>query len=188
MRADHAGNADLRRHLRLELLGSGAVGHRADPHPVKHAVVGAHLFDEGAEALLPHGVRAMLNPCADCVQIQARDVNIAHFVKHSAAYDVLHLAQHRLAVIVKHVDPREAERCSRLRKAFQHATDQRLLGGGHAVERNAPAAFEIADQAVFCRAQDSRGRDVLLFENEWSIRLACENNEGLELAETANRL
>ena len=38
------------------------------------------------------------------------------------------------------------------------------------------------------RAQDSRGRDVLLFENEWSIRLACENNEGLELAETANRL
>ena len=38
------------------------------------------------------------------------------------------------------------------------------------------------------RAQDSRGRDVLLFENEWSIRLACENNPGLELAETANRL
>ena len=38
------------------------------------------------------------------------------------------------------------------------------------------------------RAKDSRGRDVLLFENEWSIRLACENNEGLELAETANRL
>ena len=38
------------------------------------------------------------------------------------------------------------------------------------------------------RARDSRERDVLLFENEWSIRLACENNEGLELAETANRL
>ncbi len=38
------------------------------------------------------------------------------------------------------------------------------------------------------RAKDSRDRDVLLFENEWSIRLACENNEGLELAETANRL
>ena len=38
------------------------------------------------------------------------------------------------------------------------------------------------------RAKDSRGRDVLLFENEWSIRLACENNAGLELAETANRL
>ena len=38
------------------------------------------------------------------------------------------------------------------------------------------------------RAKDSRERDVLLFENEWSIRLACENNEGLELAETANRL
>ncbi len=38
------------------------------------------------------------------------------------------------------------------------------------------------------RAKDSRDRDVLLFENEWSIRLALENNEGLELAETANRL
>ena len=37
------------------------------------------------------------------------------------------------------------------------------------------------------RAKDSHGRDVLLFENDWSIRLACENNEGLELAETAER-
>ena len=37
------------------------------------------------------------------------------------------------------------------------------------------------------RAFDSEGRDVLLFENEWSIRLAQENNEGLELAETATR-
>ena len=37
------------------------------------------------------------------------------------------------------------------------------------------------------RAFDSEGRDVLLFENEWSIRLAQENNEGLELAETASR-
>ncbi len=37
------------------------------------------------------------------------------------------------------------------------------------------------------RAKDSRGRDVLLFENEWSIRLAMENNPGLELAETAAR-
>ncbi len=35
------------------------------------------------------------------------------------------------------------------------------------------------------RAMDSGERDVLLFENEWSIRLALENNEGLELAETA---
>ena len=32
---------------------------------------------------------------------------------------------------------------------------------------------------------DRHGRDVLLFENEWSIRLAGENNEGLVLAETA---
>ncbi len=35
------------------------------------------------------------------------------------------------------------------------------------------------------RAFDSEERDVLLFENEWSIRLAQENNEGLELADTA---
>ncbi|MDD7411912.1 MAG: peptide chain release factor 3 [bacterium] len=36
-------------------------------------------------------------------------------------------------------------------------------------------------------AIDRAGRDVLFFENEWSIRLACENNEGLVLAETADR-
>lgn len=36
-------------------------------------------------------------------------------------------------------------------------------------------------------AIDRSGRDVLLFENDWSIRLAMENNEGLELAETADR-
>ena len=36
-------------------------------------------------------------------------------------------------------------------------------------------------------ALDRVGRDVLLFENEWSIRLALENNEGLELKETADR-
>ena len=33
-----------------------------------------------------------------------------------------------------------------------------------------------------------KANELLLFENEWSIRLACENNPGLELAETANRL
>ncbi len=37
------------------------------------------------------------------------------------------------------------------------------------------------------RAFDSDEREVLLFENEWSIRLAQENNPGLELAETAYR-
>ena len=37
------------------------------------------------------------------------------------------------------------------------------------------------------RAKDSQERDVLLFENEWSIRLAMENNPGLQLAETAAR-
>ena len=36
-------------------------------------------------------------------------------------------------------------------------------------------------------AEDRVGRPVLMFENEWSIRLACENNEGLTLAETADR-
>ncbi len=36
-------------------------------------------------------------------------------------------------------------------------------------------------------AVDRAGRDVLLFENEWSIRLAMENNEGLALNETADR-
>ncbi len=37
------------------------------------------------------------------------------------------------------------------------------------------------------RARDAENRDVLLFENEWSIRLAQENNKGLELAELAPR-
>ena len=37
------------------------------------------------------------------------------------------------------------------------------------------------------RAKDSQQRDVLLFENEWSIRLAMENNPGLTLSETAAR-
>ena len=37
-------------------------------------------------------------------------------------------------------------------------------------------------------AEDRAGRPVLMFENEWSIRLACENNEGLVLAETADRM
>ena len=37
------------------------------------------------------------------------------------------------------------------------------------------------------RAFDSTDREVLLFENDWSIRLACENNEGLELSDTATR-
>ncbi|HIS85439.1 MAG TPA: hypothetical protein IAB50_07630, partial [Candidatus Faecivicinus avistercoris] len=37
-------------------------------------------------------------------------------------------------------------------------------------------------------AVDRAGRSVLMFENEWSIRLAMENNEGLVLAETADRM
>jgi peptide chain release factor 3 len=38
------------------------------------------------------------------------------------------------------------------------------------------------------RAVDGDERPVLLFENEWSIRLALENNPGLELTETASRV
>ena len=37
------------------------------------------------------------------------------------------------------------------------------------------------------RAYDAEEHEVLLFENEWSIRLAQENNKGLELAELAPR-
>ncbi len=37
------------------------------------------------------------------------------------------------------------------------------------------------------RGWDSEDREVLFFENEWSIRLAEENNKGLEMAETAIR-
>ncbi|MBQ9409484.1 MAG: peptide chain release factor 3, partial [Clostridia bacterium] len=36
-------------------------------------------------------------------------------------------------------------------------------------------------------AVDKADRDVLFFENEWSIRLCMENNKGLELDETADR-
>jgi len=36
-------------------------------------------------------------------------------------------------------------------------------------------------------AEDRIGRPVLMFENDWSIRLALENNEGLVLSETADR-
>jgi peptide chain release factor 3 len=38
------------------------------------------------------------------------------------------------------------------------------------------------------RAIDGDERPVLLFENEWSIRLAMENNKGLELSDTASRV
>ena len=36
-------------------------------------------------------------------------------------------------------------------------------------------------------AKDRQEKDVLLFESEWSIRWALENNEGLELSDTAPR-
>ena len=37
------------------------------------------------------------------------------------------------------------------------------------------------------RALDRVGRDVLLFENDWSVQWALDNNDGLVLAETADR-
>lgn len=37
------------------------------------------------------------------------------------------------------------------------------------------------------RAQDAKARPVVLFENEWSMRWAAENNKGLELSDTAPR-
>ena len=51
----------------------------------------------------------------------------------------------------------------------------------------APDADPDATARRILRAVDAAGRDVLLFENEWSIRLALENNPGLSLAETASR-
>ena len=36
-------------------------------------------------------------------------------------------------------------------------------------------------------AKDRNDRDVILFESEWSIRWALENNEGLTLSDTAAR-
>ena len=35
------------------------------------------------------------------------------------------------------------------------------------------------------RGWDGAEREVLFFENEWSVRLACEKNRGLELSEIA---
>ncbi|MCI6374675.1 MAG: peptide chain release factor 3 [Clostridiales bacterium] len=48
-------------------------------------------------------------------------------------------------------------------------------------------AEELKLSSTSSLARDSHDRDVILFENEWSIRWATENNEGLELAETASR-
>ena len=49
---------------------------------------------------------------------------------------------------------------------------------------NSATAQAVADAVGIDRV----GRSVLMFENEWSIRLAMENNEGLVLAETADRM
>ena len=42
-------------------------------------------------------------------------------------------------------------------------------------------------EALPAALQRIEGNEVLLFENEWSIRLVEENNKGLELAETSMR-
>ena len=55
------------------------------------------------------------------------------------------------------------------------------------VEKAAQPVDKLKLTSTSGRAFDSEEREVLLFENEWSIRLAMENNEGLELAETAVR-
>lgn len=65
------------------------------------------------------------------------------------------------------------------REARAMASDYEILG-------ISPCASREEVRAAY-RAL-ARGRDVLMFENEWSIRLACENNEGLVLAETADRM
>ncbi len=56
------------------------------------------------------------------------------------------------------------------------------------VEKAAQPVDKLKLTSTSGRAKDGDGRDVLLFENEWSIRLATENNAGLSLAETASRV
>ncbi|MBR6344039.1 MAG: peptide chain release factor 3, partial [Selenomonadaceae bacterium] len=46
---------------------------------------------------------------------------------------------------------------------------------------------ELKLSSTSATAKDAHERDVLLFENEWSIRWATENNEGLVLSDTASR-
>jgi peptide chain release factor 3 len=48
-----------------------------------------------------------------------------------------------------------------------------------------PAKLRLASTAAL--AVDRSGRDVIMFESEWSIRLAIDNNTGLILNETADR-
>ena len=56
------------------------------------------------------------------------------------------------------------------------------------VEKAAVPADRLKLTSTSGRAKDGDGRDVLLFENEWSIRLATENNAGLALTDTASRV
>ena len=77
-----------------------------------------------------------------------------------------------------------------LEEVEHHGTVERLTYTTHSYALEAVAAgtaVKAADDNDTTPAIDRVGRDVLLFENEWSIRLALENNEGLVLAETADR-
>ena len=55
------------------------------------------------------------------------------------------------------------------------------------ITRSPKAPEDLKLSSTSATAKDAHDRDVLLFENEWSIRWALENNKGLELAETASR-
>ncbi len=55
------------------------------------------------------------------------------------------------------------------------------------ITRSSKPPEELKLSSTTSVAKDAHDRDVILFENEWSIRWALENNAGLELAETASR-
>ncbi|NMD38558.1 MAG: peptide chain release factor 3 [Christensenellaceae bacterium] len=55
------------------------------------------------------------------------------------------------------------------------------------ISKSTKAFDKLALPSACARVRDSLDRPVLIFENEWSIRLAIEKNEGLELTDTAKR-
>ncbi|MBQ4464364.1 MAG: peptide chain release factor 3, partial [Oscillospiraceae bacterium] len=55
------------------------------------------------------------------------------------------------------------------------------------IRKTPKAPEDLKLSSTSATAKDAHDRDVLLFENEWSIRWVLEHNEGLELAETASR-
>ena len=89
--------------------------------------------------------RPRLYPFAYPVQIQARDVHAAHFVKHPAADHIFYLTQHRMALPVQKINPGEAQRGFRLRKPGDHRFGQRAFFLRERMQLHAAAALEIAD-------------------------------------------